>query len=341
MKNSVLLIACLSGGWMPLYGVWSQVFHKKIAQDEAKRASEQHVFYFSRHDISPFTQLLVSWNALRPQRGHFTFYTQVRNARTKKWGAWHRMFDWGSTVQRSHESRSDGFSKYFHVRLELDPLHQADAFRIKVEALDGADLQLLKCIGVTAVHMREFVPERDLRTFKALCSVYIPGVDKVSQRSLVHKDNHRMCSPVSCSVLSSFLSKREINPLAFAGLSYDSGLNSYGSWPFNMAHSFEYTKGKVWFFHTRLSSFKELHRQLCRGIPVVVSVRGMLENAPQPYPHGHLLTVIGYDARLQRVICHDSAKEGHANVEQSYDLKGFLHAWEASRRLTYWAEWAK
>lgn len=321
-----------------MHGKWAHLFHKKITPDESVRAARHNGFFFTRFTVPMFSQLLLSWNAVRPQKGHFTFFVQARNAHTLKWGHWHRMFEWGNDVQHSHATRSDGFSKYLHVRLETEPLQLADAFRIRVVGAKGASLSLLKSVAVTTSNMNEFKPENVDKDLSNLSSVFVRDVPKISQISLDHAENHRMCSPVSCTMLSSFFTKSATDPVFFANKSFDKGLNSYGSWPFNMAHSFEQAKGKAWFFNTRLNSFKNLHRQLRRGIPAIVSVRGVLKQAPRPYLQGHLLTVVGYDARTQEVICHDSAKEGHRNVEQRYSLADFVHSWEASRRLTYWAE---
>jgi len=338
MGKSKLLAICLLWAASPLYGKWAHLFHKKITSDESARAVQHNSFHFAKNEVPHFTQLLLSWNAIRPTKGHFTFFVQARNADTHKWGSWHRMIEWGNSVQRSHATRSDGFSKYLHVRLETEPLQRAHAFRIKVEGIDGASMALLKSIAVTTTDMHAFESEQVMRDLAGLSSVFVPGVSKISQHALLHADNHRMCSPVSCAMLSEFFTRNKTNPLCFADKSFDKGLNSYGSWPFNMAHSFEQAQGKAWFFNTRLNSFRDLHRQLKRGIPAIVSVRGTLKQAPKSYPHGHLLTVVGYDSRSQEVLCHDSAKMGHANVEQRYELADFIHAWEASRRLTYWAE---
>lgn len=317
---------------------WAHLYHKKLSADELKRASQQNCFFVLRQHVPLFSQLLISWNAFRPKHGHFALYVQVRNAATNGWGAWHRMIEWGNGIQRSHATQSDGFSKYVHVRLEMERAHKADAFRIKVVAEDGACLELLKSIAITTADMQAFKSESLIPDLIRLHSVYVPGVSKISQHALKHTESHRMCSPVSCTILSEYFTKGTINPLFFAHHSFDEGLQTYGSWPFNMAHSYEHAHGKAWFFNTRLNSFKDIHTQLRRGIPVVVSVRGSLRCAPQSYPQGHLLTVVGYDARSQEVLCHDSAKLGHFNVEQRYDLADFIRAWEASRRLTYWAE---
>ncbi len=338
MKKTRLCIALFLFSMQNTHAQWAHLFHKKITTDEAAYARRHNCFFFTKSDLPMFSQLLLSWNALRPKKGHFSFFVQARNAHTLKWGSWHRMFEWGKDLQRSHVTTSDGFSKYVHVRLETEAFQLADGFRIKVVGAKGTSLSLLKGLAITTVNMNAFKPEYVTRDLSQLSSVSVSNVPKISQISLNHPEHQRICSPVSCTMLSQFLTKNKVDPIHFAQRSFDKGLNSYGSWPFNMAHAFERSKGKAWFYNTRLNSFRDIHKQLKRGIPAIVSVRGTLAGAPRPYPHGHLLTVVGYDADAKEVICHDSAKEGHENVEQRYSLADFLRSWEASRRLTYWVE---
>ena len=186
--------------------------------------------------------------------------------------------------------------------------------------------------------MNKFEPEQVTAKVAQLPSVHISHVPKISQFALEHAENGRFCSPVSCTMLVQYLTKFAIDPIQFASRSYDAGLNAYGSWPFNMAHAFERCNGKNWFFTTRLNSFTDLYNQLMRGIPVVVSVRGTLPRAPRSYPHGHLLIVVGWDSETKEVICHDPAMDQHYTTLKRYRLYDFLHSWEQSRRLTYWAE---
>lgn len=139
-------------------------------------------------------------------------------------------------------------------------------------------------------------------------------------------------------MLLGYLLGQEIDPLEFAEHSFDTGLDAYGSWPFNMAHAFERSGGEVYFAAARLNSFAGLYQRLKQGIPVVVSVRGYLAGAPKIYSHGHLLMVVGFDSERQRVICHDPAFPSDEKIFTSYPLKGFLMAWERSHRLAYLAE---
>ncbi len=321
-----------------LHGQWAQVFRKEINRSELSEAEKINVFEFTKCNVPLYSQLLFSWNAIRPAKGHLNFFIKAHNAHTGKWGLWHRMIEWGNDAQRSFSSKSDGFTKYVHVRLETEPLQLANGFRIRVVGAKGATLSALKNITATTINMREFQPEVAGKITNKLSSVLIENVPKISQLSLDHPEKNRICSPTSCMMLSQHITQRKDDPVAFAQASFDTGLNSYGSWPFNMANLFERAEGKIRCYNTRLNSFCDIHRQLKKNLPVVVSIRGQLNRAPRAYPHGHLLTVVGYDARTKEVICHDPAKAGHGNVEQRYELADFMRSWEASRRLSYLVE---
>lgn len=334
MKYHVVFFSALLFS-MPAFGEWAHVFHKTPNKIELRRAQEENRFFFSQSNVCPYSQLLLSWNAKRPKKGHFTFFVKAKNYHTNRWGAWHRMLEWGADVQRSFSSKSDGFTRYVHVRLETEELLLSDAFRIKVVGAKGADLADLRHLTVTTANMRNFQPEAVTENLATLPTVVIKNVSKISQLSLDHAEKNRICSPVSCTMVSDYWGKRKHDPAEFARQSFDAGLNTYGSWPFNMAHSYEQCREKVRCYNTRLNSFADIHAQLRKNHPVIVSIRGRLEGAPRSYPHGHLLAVVGYDGKTKEVVCHDPAKEGHANVEQRYRLQDFMKSWEASRRLTY------
>src|SRR3990167_10306486 len=72
----------------------------------------------TKTNIHPYTQLIFSWNGPRPKSGQYTFWGQVRDAKTGKWHAWHRMADWGVGVQKSHCSIRPKGSSFCYVRLE-------------------------------------------------------------------------------------------------------------------------------------------------------------------------------------------------------------------------------
>jgi hypothetical protein len=334
------IVMSMAGAEMALHAhtEWTWVSKKKFSEQEQQHNGAKKEVVFSSTQKKPFTQLIFSWNAIRPREGFLSFYVQVRDARTKQWGKWHKMVDWGKNVQRSylHDTHPHA-PQYLYVRLEMPSGKYADAFHIKSEACNGASLALLKGFAVNTADMNKFSSEAGRH--QQLPSVFITGVPRYSQFMVNHPRNDELCSPTSCSMLVSFLLKRPINPLSFAHHSYDHGLGVHGSWPFNMAHAFEQGNEKIWFWTVRFKQFSELHAQLCRGIPVVVSVRGPLPGSASPYANGHLLVVVGWDRKRQEVICHDPAFKNTGEVKVHYKRSDFLTAWERSRRLGYCAEY--
>lgn len=316
---------------------WTWLYHKVFTPQEQSRHDKQREIMLTKINVPLFSQLVFSWNAHRPQKGHFSFWVQVRDASTGIWGKWHRMIDWGDRVQRSYVSKPGGLSEYLHVRLEVSK-GKADGFRIKVVPLDGGSLSLIHSLSVCLSDFARFSPEIVNDTHAQLPSLHIIGVPKQSQFMLDHHRKEGLCSPTSCSMLVGFLTNTMIEPTEFAHRAFDTGLDAYGSWPFNMAHAFEKSKGTIHFATARAPSFKDLYNKLAQGIPVAVSVRGPLEGAASAYSSGHLLVVIGWDRARQSVICHDPAFAFNHAVEQRYPLQSFLKAWERSHRLVYLAE---
>jgi len=315
---------------------WTWTHHVRF--NDILRVTNHHkkTLFFEKDRIKPFTQLVFSWNALRPDHGYFSFYVQVRNAETQRWGVWHYMADWGVDIQQSYLSKSDGSSTFVHVRLEMEDKKLADAFRIKIVSNKNAPLSLLHSYTIAVSDFNLFKSEHIVSD--ALQSVYIEGLPLIAQFALEHEDNSRICSPVSCTMVIDFLTSTNQNPLDFALKSFDTGLNAYGSWPYNIAHAFNCCGGKVTFFVRRMNFFADIHRQLMEGMPVIVSVRGTLPGALKSFPHGHLIVVAGWDNETREVLCHDPAAENHETVFKRYPIAPFLQAWERSHRLAYIAQ---
>lgn len=316
---------------------WTWLYQKHFTEQEHAQYGKGKTITVMREAAHPYTQLVFSWNAVRPEKGFFSFWVQSRDKESSAWSDWYRMFDWGAGVQCSYMSKEQrGIPQYAHVRLETGSRY-ANAFRVKVIAHDDAALKNIKSIFVCLSDFTKFKAE-DTAFYENLPTIIIPNVPKKSQMALDHERNFTMCSPTSCSMLVSFLLGKDIDPISFAQYSYDNGLKAYGSWPFNMAHAYECCGSDFYFTMARLSSFAHLYSRLQRGIPIVVSVRGYMQGAPKPYDKGHLLVVVGYDGAKQEVICHDPAFKYDHDTVTTYALKDFLASWERSNRLSYLAE---
>src|SRR5690242_14667066 len=70
---------------------WTRTYQQKFSLQDEHRLKNHTTVLFEKETSFPFKQLIFSWNAHRPDRGFFRFLVQARDARTKKWGAWHQM----------------------------------------------------------------------------------------------------------------------------------------------------------------------------------------------------------------------------------------------------------
>jgi hypothetical protein len=318
---------------------WTWLFKKKFSLNEIDSNKKRNQLLFSKTNIPNFSQLIFSWNAFKPTKGHFSFYAQVRDAKTQQWHAWHKMIDWGKNIQQSYLNKGP-ITEYCHVRLEVPKMNLADGLRIKIISSEGSDLSLMRALAVNVSNLTKFncnIPDLS----KQLPTIIIKNIPQQSQMILDHPRAEHMCSPTSCSMLVSYLHKNQIHALDFAHNVYDKGLDSFGSWPFNTAYAYEACNGAILFHVARLNSFNDLYAKLQKSIPVVVSVRGQLDGAPREYKNGHLLLVIGWDQRQKKVICHDPAFENNHDVLKAYDINSFCNAWGRSNHLAYLAEFVE
>lgn len=180
---------------------WTWLHRRVFDAQELEKNKQKDELKSAKYDVDPFCQLVFSWNAFRPATGHFSFYVQVRDAGTKKWGKWHQMAQWGAGVQRSYMTTADALTQYVHVRLEMVGNNRADAFAVKIKAHEGADLSLVHSFVVSLTDFSRFKSELGDRSLYQLSSVYVRGVPKLSQFELDHPRNDGLCSqlPVLCS----------------------------------------------------------------------------------------------------------------------------------------------
>lgn len=317
---------------------WTWYYQSSLPRQVASDAYRKKCVV-SKKNVAPFTQLLFSWNALRPAQGHYTFYGKLRDQKTKQWYDWHKMADWGSDMQVTHCSVHKKKTSYNYVRLEAPNGRSVDGFKIKVEAHGGASLKDISALNVALADLSKFEIEK-VGDIKKLPAVYIRNIPQFSQMVIDSPDANRICSPTSLAMVISYFTNDTHDPLICAQHTYDPGLDTYGSWPFNVAHAYEGCGGERSFSVRRLKNFRQLHHYLRHQTPVIVSIRGALAGMPEglTYNQGHLLVVVGWDPVKQEVIVHDPAFPTNEQVRHRYPLVDFIRAWERSRRLAYVSE---
>lgn len=313
---------------------WTNVYKIKFTKEEQENNSHKKSIICQRSNVTAFTQMIFSWNALRPQKGKFTFYVQVKDKKTQKWDKWLKMVEWGNGIQQSFFDRGN-HSLFNYARLEASGPLGADGFRIKIVASNDRDLSLIKYLVISLSDFNNFIPEPYVKRAQGLNSFMLKNVPQESQMILEHPKASVLCSPTSISMIIGSVTGNNIDPLICAKSVHDTGLDIYGNWSFNIAHAFEKSRGKALFYATRLKSFNSLYKLLKKQVPVAVSVRGPMKGAATPYDKGHILVVVGWDAKKRKVICHDPAFDSKDQVFTKYDIHDFIVAWERSRRLTY------
>jgi hypothetical protein len=317
--------------------LFSKTLYKFIYDGEID--SDKDYFIWESETEFHFTELILSWNALRPCRGKMTFWVNVRY--NNSWAGWQRLAEWGSHGQRTFVNKLNRYVHTKHVRVETQKGLFGSAFKVKVAFQRGADPKNLKALFACLSNLKKF---KECPYKSDLPSVIVNGVPRQSQMVLNHPRYRDLCSPTSTGILVNYFMKkfygqcpRDLNDylVDFADKVYDNGyLNIYGNWPLNVAQAYDATNGNVYFRVQRLNSFDDLYRYLSKKIPVAVSVRQLAGGATS-YSNGHLMVVVGWNKDKQAVLCIDPAFSRNSCTPKAYKLRSFVKAWGRSTNLSY------
>ncbi len=303
---------------------------------------------YTWEDIAPipFDELIISWNAKRPEKGHLTFWTQVQYG--SQWSPWHRMASWGASKQRSFVNKLHQHVHTKHVRVELQRKQSACAFRIKAVFHEGATIENLHAIFACLSYQNYFRATSPYMNYPKLFKDSNANAIKlplISQMLINHDRYQDLCAPTSLSMVTSHFNKKFLSTyptseleyynyaLKFAGKVHDYGIDIYGNWQLNAAQAYDACQGEVFFRVERLNSFDNLYTLLKNKVPVIVSVR-RLKGGATPYANGHILVVVGWNHETKSVICHDPAFKGK-EITHEYPLRDFSRAWALSKNLSY------
>ncbi len=282
-------------------------------------------------NVQDFNELLLSWNALRPEKGSFMFFVSVK---TSDYSPWIPYAEWSSNGQQTFSTQ---LPKH-HLTAYQDTVNTTSGmfgkgFRVKVEAKDGADLKNFHSFHISTANLTDYSMNADVSELEKIIITPIKGR---SQMILPHTRVRDLCSPTATSTVINFLKKENpVDPCLFADRIHDDGFDIYGNWALNVAEAYSSIGDEYSCSIERLSGLKELHSHLMNNMPVVVSVKGQIPGAPIAYPVGHLMVIIGLDPENQRVYCIDSAFDSDEQVYVDYDLQDFLKVWTVRKNLAY------
>ncbi len=296
-----------------------------LYQKLSNEAKKQPSFIWQENLVSPCKELVVGWNAKRPDQGQYHLSISLK---VDTWSPWFPYAVWETEKQRSFE---------FH----LDPIHLyqdtitiagntgATGWKVKVEGKNGANLQGFHTIYAT------FPSSSEKKTISHHSFIGLE-VPRISQVQISDPRHMRLCSPTSTTAVVRFLNNCSlITPLEFADKVWDSHFDIYGHWVFAAAQAYA-ELGEEW--ETRvmyLNDFDGLYQFLEAGYPVVVSVKGFLPGSIHSYDQGHLLVVRGYDPETNKILCMDPAFPADSQTYVSYPLDEFLSCWKQRKNIAY------
>ena len=309
--------------------------------DETDFSKNDDSVIWERPATNTFTELILSWNALRPSHGTLTFWVNIKYG-SASWSGWQRMAEWGDRIQRSFTNKNNPYVHTKHVRVEMQHGLLGKGFKVKVTNSGGANQKNLTALFACLCNLKKF---KLVKPPSSLPPTFIRGVPKQSQMVLDHPRFRDLCSPTSTSILVNYFMAKEhgqslYQPLEdyvvdFANHVHDRGkLNIYGNWQLNVAQAFSAAKGDVFFRVERLNGFADLHAYLMKKIPVAVSVRH-LRGGATPYQNGHFIVVVGWNQQKQQVLCIDPAFDTTRQTLRAYKLWDFIQAWGRSVNLSY------
>lgn len=273
---------------------------------------------------TPFDELILSWNGFRPTKGYWVFWVSLFQ---NEWSPWLKYAEWGHLRQATFRGEAAFMKTHQDVAAAKNGL--CTAFRIRIEAKEGASLEELHSLTASFTEIARF-------------RVQMPNLDcaslqeppRKSQMVLGHPRHRDLCSPTSTAAAAGYLGA-PLKLEEFAEAVRDQEFDIYGNWILNAAAAYDALGGKYRTYVARLDSFAVAHAQIAKGLPVVLSVKGPLSGSPQPYAFGHLLLLTGYDSKAKRILCMDPAFPSDAETEASYALEPFLEAWARRRNLAY------
>lgn len=312
----------------------------ELASHSIPSLSSNQMSYIWSHATSfNFDDLVISWNALRPLLGSFSFFVRIR---AHQWSNWFFLGKWGKNHLGMDDQQSSEFKTDTFVSLEIDTFsiegQKASMFEVKIEIEGGADWQNLHYLWACSSSKKDFKNKLLPSHFQ---SVVLRGFPSYSQTNLPHPRAMSMCSPTSSFAAMKFLSGDNAisdshNVVNFSSLVYDHHHKSYGNWSFNVAALYDRLQGRFFCIVKRLEDFGELHLSLLQGFPVIVSIKGPINGSAtvDGYLEGHLIVVKGWSQENQEVICMDPAFP-HSETEKRYPFEDFAKAWGRRRHLAY------
>lgn len=301
--------------------LFGELYHQQLGSLNGEGSSvEWHVA-----ETSPFDELIVSWNAKRPEKGQYALFVSVK---LQEWSEELLYAIWGQGGQCTFTSTAQSHL----VRTNEDMVQllsgaKATGFRVRVVARNGATLDGLFSLHASLSDLAALKERRsNLLDWKAQESVLLPLAGR-SSAAIDHPRYNELSLPVALSSVISYLCKKQIAITAFADKVLDAGFDRYAKGILNVAHSYELLEKQAHVYMARLDSFLPIYERLQAKMPTVIAVRGQFRDVASGRRGSHFLAVIGYDAQKDQILCMDPAGPSDARSIVAFDREELLYRW--------------
>lgn len=304
---------------IPLFAQFTETRTHFLAPDE-KTSSET---FWEELNLPSFKELTLSWNALRPANGRYTFFVRVK--RNEQWSPWLYYAEWSSQGQIIFtDAPTHSFATAYEGKVK-PKAGTCDGYQIKVCGSGGTDLRGLYNLTACTSDLNQFTTTQDQ---KPLDFVFLDGVPRFSQLMTRNPRYNDLALPTAMTILLNYcMGENVILPADFAEKVIDDDTAFYESWSFNIAQASHYLNGRAFLEFSYVSNFATVHDHLVKGYPTIAFISGWFEGCPRPYRMEHAVCVIGYDPSENKVQCIDPGFPNDRATLTSYHLSDFLKGW--------------
>lgn len=277
-------------------------------------------------NTSEFKELVSSWNIDTPNGTEIELSIKVKVE--DEWSMWLSYGKWSSSDRRgSIKGQKDTIANMSIDTLETLDDKNAKAFQYNIILTrENSDVESprIRSIFTTLKLSDETIPVLG-ENKDWLIELNVPERSQM----IVPEIGSVICSPTSLSMVMEYYGNN-LKTEEVADKVLDGTGNIYGNWSYNVA--FAGSQGFTSYV-ARFASINEIKDKIANGIPVIASIKtkseGILKEAPQAYPSGHLLVVRGFTIKdgKEYVIVNDPAAPDNSTVRREYEVAGFEKAW--------------
>jgi hypothetical protein len=252
---------------------------------------------------------------------------------TKGWSGLYKLFYISRNYKKTFTQPGDGFAS---VDIDtLIPKEPVQHYKYQITILGKADISLI----TAAITKAKAKYDACLAEETLDLTDFVLPLKPVLQTTLKDKNlAARVCSPSALTSVLNYYGKKVTLLETIQGV-LDESAQIYGAWPLNAAFAAQHGLNAA---VVRCNSIAQAEGEVYKGHPIIASIaykEGKLKGASVKETKGHLVTIIGFDAK-GNVTVADSAAKTASTAIMTFDRKQFARVWIKNKKgLAYSIEY--